>query len=91
MSGMHPYFDNDGKPIALAHRGFSLDGLENSMSAFESAVRLGCRYVETDAHGTSDGVAVALTADDLFDSEDEAQPGFTPLGRRIGARLDIAY
>lgn len=65
MSGMHPYFDNDGKPIALAHRGFSLDGLENSMSAFESAVRLGCRYVETDAHGTSDGVAVALHDESL--------------------------
>src|SRR5690606_4970656 len=46
--------------IALAHRGFSLDGLENSMAAFEAAVRLGFRYVETDAHGTKDGVAVAL-------------------------------
>jgi glycerophosphoryl diester phosphodiesterase len=56
----HPYFDNGGKAIALAHRGFSLDGLENSMSAFAAAVALGYRYVETDAHGTSDGVAVAL-------------------------------
>lgn len=56
----HPYFENGGKPIALAHRGFSLDGLENSMGAFEAAVNLGFRYVETDAHGTADGVAVAL-------------------------------
>lgn len=56
----HAYFDNGGKPIALAHRGFSLDGLENSMAAFQAAVDLGFRYVETDAHGTSDGVAVAL-------------------------------
>jgi len=62
------YFDNppgSGKPIALAHRGFwdpSLPGphLENSMAAFAAAVDLGYRYLETDVHGTSDGVAIAL-------------------------------
>lgn len=54
------YFDTGGAVAALAHRGFSRDGLENSMLAFQAAVDLGFRYVETDAHGTSDGVAVAL-------------------------------
>lgn len=53
------YLDHDG-PIALAHRGFSLDGLENSMAAFAAAVDLGYRYVETDVHATSDGVLVAF-------------------------------
>jgi len=56
----HPYFDTGGAVAALAHRGFSRDGLENSMAAFAAAVELGFHYVETDAHGTSDGVAVAL-------------------------------
>ncbi|ROS74543.1 glycerophosphodiester phosphodiesterase family protein [Cellulomonas sp. PhB143] len=56
----HPYLDAPGGVLALAHRGFSLDGLENSMAAFGAAVELGFRYVETDAHATSDGVAVAL-------------------------------
>ncbi|MCB2413797.1 glycerophosphodiester phosphodiesterase [Demequina sp. TTPB684] len=56
----HPYFDTDGAIVALAHRGFSREGLENSMAAFQAAVDLGYRYVETDAHGTVDGVAVAL-------------------------------
>lgn len=58
MSADHPYFD--APFAALAHRGFSLEGLENSMKAFQAAVDLGYRYVETDAHGTLDGVAVAL-------------------------------
>lgn len=56
----HPYFDTGGAIAALAHRGFNLNGLENSMAAFAAAVELGYHYVETDAHGTSDGVAVAL-------------------------------
>jgi glycerophosphoryl diester phosphodiesterase len=56
----HPYFGDAGDVAALAHRGFSPDGLENSMAAFQAAVDLGYRWVETDAHGTVDGVAVAL-------------------------------
>ncbi|MGB3762926.1 MAG: glycerophosphodiester phosphodiesterase family protein [Ornithinimicrobium sp.] len=53
------YLDHPGI-VAMAHRGFSLAGLENSMAAFEAAVELGYRYVETDTHATSDGVAVAV-------------------------------
>ncbi|WP_084073008.1 glycerophosphodiester phosphodiesterase [Demequina sp. NBRC 110052] len=56
----HPYFETEGAVAALAHRGFSREGLENSMRAFQAAVDLGFRFVETDAHGTADGVAVAL-------------------------------
>jgi len=54
-----PYLDHPGT-IAMAHRGFSRAGLENSMVAFEAAVDLGYRYVETDTHATRDGVAVAV-------------------------------
>lgn len=62
----------DGRFVALAHRGFSLAGLENSMAAFAAARDLGFRYVETDAHATSDGVAVALHDDTLDRTTDGA-------------------
>lgn len=74
MSTRHPYFDNGGKPVALAHRGFSLEGLENSMKAFQAAIDLGYRYLETDAHGTRDGVAVALHDDTLDRTTDATGP-----------------
>ncbi len=59
-----PYLDHPG-PIALAHRGGLEDGPENTMRAFEGAVRLGYRYLETDVHATSDGALLAFHDDRL--------------------------
>jgi glycerophosphoryl diester phosphodiesterase len=63
----YPFLDWPG-PIPFAHQGAHRDGGpgENTMSAFEAAVDMGYRYIETDVHATSDGVLVAFH-DDVLD------------------------
>ncbi|GEL94390.1 glycerophosphodiester phosphodiesterase family protein [Cellulomonas composti] len=83
----HPYFGEPGSVLALAHRGFSPTGLENTMAAFQAAIDLGFRYVETDAHGTCDGVAVALHDPTLDRTTDRtgavAELRWTHVGRAL--------
>lgn len=61
---MYAFLDHPG-PIPFAHRGGAGDWPENTMPAFEGAVKLGYGYVETDVHLTSDGVLVAFHDDRL--------------------------
>ena len=46
--------------MAFAHRGFSPEGLENTLTAFRAAAQLGFTHLETDVRATSDGVLVAF-------------------------------
>ena len=60
----HPFLDHPGC-LAFAHRGDHHAGPENTLIAFESAVKQGFRYLETDVHLTSDGILLAFHDDKL--------------------------
>jgi glycerophosphoryl diester phosphodiesterase len=54
----------EGRVVAFAHRGGAyhpeIEGLENTLAAFEHAVALGYTHLETDVHTTRDGVLLAF-------------------------------
>ena len=77
MTASLPYFTPPSAslsrkvPLGLSHRGFTTQGLENTMASFEAAVDLGFGYLETDVRTTSDGVLMAFhdeTLDRVTDS-----------------------
>jgi glycerophosphoryl diester phosphodiesterase len=61
----HPYF-SEKELVVIAHRGGRGLAPENTMTAFDNAVRLGVDVLEMDIHQTADGVIV-LIHDDTVD------------------------
>jgi glycerophosphoryl diester phosphodiesterase len=58
------FFDG-APPRVIAHRGLALHVAENTLEAFDAALRAGADIVETDVHASADGVSVICHDDDL--------------------------
>lgn len=59
-------------PIVIAHRGFSSEYPENTITSFDAAVNAGFNYIELDIHLTADSVIVVMhdeTVDRTTDGE----------------------
>lgn len=61
---MHSYL-NSALPHVLAHQGLAFGVMPNTVEAFRAALDAGADFIETDAHGTKDGVAVLFHDDDI--------------------------
>ena len=86
---MRPYLSHE-HPIRLAHRGSGVLWPQNTMPAFQGAVDLGCRYLETDLHMTADGKVVVFHDDHLDDLTDGNGKVWDGEWARL-ATLDAAY
>jgi glycerophosphoryl diester phosphodiesterase len=89
-----PYLDSE-YPLAIAHRGFSRNGLENSLTAFQAALDLGYQYLETDLNSTLDGVPLVFHDPTLERTTDQfgviaELPYSVVRNARIGGREGIA-
>ena len=59
-------------PIAFAHQGGAAEFPGNTMKAFDGAIALGYRYLETDLQATSDGVLIVFHNDTLDETTDHS-------------------
>lgn len=77
-------------PLRFAHRGSTILWPENTMTAFQGAVDLGCIYIETDLHVTKDGVIVMFHDDYLERLTNGSGPVKDWLWQDL-QKLDAAY
>jgi glycerophosphoryl diester phosphodiesterase len=52
-------------PIYIAHRGFRIGAVENTLTAFQKAVELNLDYIELDIHRSKDNILYVLHDSDL--------------------------
>ncbi|PYS95554.1 MAG: glycerophosphoryl diester phosphodiesterase [Acidobacteria bacterium] len=75
------------RPLRFAHRGASARAPENTLAAFEEAIRLGVDVIELDVHLSVDGVPVVLH-DDTVDRTTDGRGAVASLTLAALKRLD---
>jgi len=70
---VNPLLDLDARPV-IAHRGASTEAPENTLQAFEAAVRQGADALELDVRVTRDGAAVVIHDETLERTTDLTGP-----------------
>jgi glycerophosphoryl diester phosphodiesterase len=86
---MKPYLSHE-HPIRLAHRGSRVLWPENTMVAFQGAVDLGYRYLETDVRADRDGTLYLFHDKSVDSLTDGTGPIREMSGAEVGA-LDAAH
>lgn len=85
----HPYFDTP-RPAAIGHRGAAGLVPENTLPSFERALADGAAILESDVHGTRDGVPV-LCHDASVDRTTEARGAVCDFTLAELQQLDAGY
>jgi glycerophosphoryl diester phosphodiesterase len=75
------------RPLRFAHRGASARAPENTLAAFEEAIRLGVDAIELDVHLSADGVPVVIH-DDTVDRTTDGRGAVGALSLAALRRLD---
>ncbi|CAG9620205.1 glycerophosphodiester phosphodiesterase [Sutcliffiella rhizosphaerae] len=85
-----PFFQNNGRPLVIAHQGGEHLAPSNTMVAFEQAAAMGVDVLETDIHITKDGYLVAIH-DPTVDRTTNGQGKVTDLTLKEIQDLDAGY
>jgi glycerophosphoryl diester phosphodiesterase len=85
-----PFFENNGRPLVIAHQGGELLAPSNTMAAFSQAVEIGVDVLETDIHMTMDGHLVAIH-DPTVDRTTNGQGAVAEMTLEEIQRLDAGY
>ena len=86
---MTTFFDPP-RPRLFAHRGDSVNYPENTVVAFDAAVRAGVQYLETDVHLTRDGTVV-ISHDATVERASGQRGAIASLTFTELAALDVGY
>ncbi|GIG30176.1 glycerophosphodiester phosphodiesterase [Cellulomonas marina] len=82
-----PVLDGDELPVTVAHRGYSSVTPENTLAAYEAAVRSGADYVEIDVQTDADGVP-SVVHDNTVDRTTDGTGDLSTLPTRTVEGLD---